>query len=98
MYSIGLQTKGENQADGQGSTPLGSGYLGHWFSINVRPLWGPWGGQWSIVTVALLIIDNHGQWLIEPKFDSPFHFQSGLAEVIHYGQKRKINEKGEFIK
>jgi hypothetical protein len=38
-----------------------------------------------------------GQWLIEPKFDGPFIFQNGFAEVIYYGQKRKINEKGEFV-
>ncbi len=39
----------------------------------------------------------NGQWLIPPKFDVPFGFQYGFAEVYFYGQKRKINEKGEFV-
>ena len=39
----------------------------------------------------------NGQWLIEPKFDQPFRFQDGFAEVLYYGEKRKINEKGEFV-
>jgi hypothetical protein len=39
----------------------------------------------------------NGHWLIEPKFDQPFRFQNGFAEVIYYGQRRKINEKGEFV-
>ena len=38
-----------------------------------------------------------GAWLIQPKFDAPFHFENGVAEVIYYGEKRKINEKGEFV-
>ncbi len=43
------------------------------------------------------MINKAGQWLIEPKFDGPFSFQNGFAEVLYYGQKRKINEKGEFV-
>jgi hypothetical protein len=39
----------------------------------------------------------NAQWLIEPKYDAPFHFKNGIAEVLYYGQKRKINEKGEFV-
>jgi hypothetical protein len=43
------------------------------------------------------ILSIDGDWLVEPKFDAPFRFQNGFAEVIYYGQKRKINEKGEFV-
>jgi hypothetical protein len=43
------------------------------------------------------ILGGNGQWLIEPKYDARFHFQNGIAEVLYYGQKRKINEKGEFV-
>ncbi len=43
------------------------------------------------------ILGGNGQWLIEPKYDARFHFKNGIAEVIYYGQKRKINEKGEFV-
>lgn len=43
------------------------------------------------------LLGTNGQWLIEPKFDAPFHFQNGIADVIYYGEKRKINEKGEFV-
>jgi hypothetical protein len=43
------------------------------------------------------MLGTNGQWLIEPKFDAPFHFKNGIAEVLYYGQKRKINEKGEFV-
>ncbi len=90
----------EDRLEVQGSTPLGARHCERWFSIKVRPLWGPWSGQSSIFTAALLIIDNHGQWLIPPKFDQPLHLQNGVAERLHrfyYGQKRKINEKGEFV-
>jgi hypothetical protein len=97
MFSIGLPMNCEDRMEVQGSTPLGSRNCERWFSIKVRPLWGPWSGQWSIVTAALVIIGNRGYWLIEPKFDAPFHFENGIAEVLYYGQKRKINEKGEFV-
>ncbi len=43
------------------------------------------------------MIGFNGHWLIEPKFDQPFRFQDGFAEVMYYGEKRKINEKGEFV-
>ena len=43
------------------------------------------------------IIGQSGTWLIEPKYDAPFHFENGIAEVLYYGQRRKINEKGEFV-
>jgi hypothetical protein len=43
------------------------------------------------------MLGTNGKWLIEPKFDQPFRFQNGFAEVLYYGQKRKINEKGEFV-
>jgi hypothetical protein len=89
MYSIGLQMNCENRLQVQGSTPLGSRQCGRWFSIKVRPLWGPGRGEYNP--------NSNGQWLIEPKFDQPFRFQNGFAEVIYYGQRRKINEKGEFV-
>ncbi|MBK9453250.1 MAG: hypothetical protein IPN95_28430 [Bacteroidetes bacterium] len=62
----------------------------------MRPLWGPRSGEWSIVTVAMVIIDNHDHWLIPPNYDASFKFKDGTADVIYYGQKRRINEKGEF--
>ncbi len=40
---------------------------------------------------------ENGEWVIEPKFDAPFSFQNGVAEVVYYGQKFKINEKGERL-
>lgn len=43
------------------------------------------------------MLGTHGQWLIEPQFDGPFYFRDGIAEVLYYGQRRKINEKGEFV-
>jgi hypothetical protein len=43
------------------------------------------------------MMDTDGKWRIEPKFDGPFDFKNGIAEVRYYGQKRKINEKGEFV-
>ncbi len=42
-------------------------------------------------------LGSNGQWLIEPKFDGRFRFENGVADVVYYGQKRKINEKGEFV-
>jgi hypothetical protein len=43
------------------------------------------------------MLGTNAKWLIEPKFDQPFRFQDGFAEVLYYGEKRKINEKGEFV-
>lgn len=43
------------------------------------------------------MMNGKGQWLIEPQFDAPFYFQDGFAEVVYYGQKRKINAQGEFV-
>ncbi len=43
------------------------------------------------------MLGTDGKWLIEPKFDAAFRFQNGFADVIYYGQRRKINEKGEFV-
>jgi hypothetical protein len=43
------------------------------------------------------MLGTNGKWLIEPLFDDPFVFQNGIADVLYYGQKRKINEKGEFV-
>ncbi len=43
------------------------------------------------------ILATTGEWLIQPIFDAPFHFENGIAEVLYYGQKRKINEKGGFV-
>ncbi|MBK9452327.1 MAG: hypothetical protein IPN95_23480 [Bacteroidetes bacterium] len=48
--------------------------------------------------------NTNTKWFIEPKFDAPFHFENGTADVLYYGQRRKINEnlqiseaKGEFV-
>jgi hypothetical protein len=38
-----------------------------------------------------------GKWVIEPIYDAPFHFENGVADVLYYSQKRKINDKGEFV-
>jgi hypothetical protein len=43
------------------------------------------------------MLGENGKWLIEPTFDQPFRFQDGMAEVTYYGQRRKINESGEFV-
>jgi hypothetical protein len=40
----------------------------------------------------------NGQWIIEPKYDKPFRFKKGKAEVLLYGKPMKINEKGEEVK
>jgi hypothetical protein len=42
-------------------------------------------------------VGKGGHWLIDPIYDAPFLFENGTAEVLYYGQKRKINEKGEFV-
>jgi hypothetical protein len=44
------------------------------------------------------LLGTKGRWLIEPRFDIPFRFENGIAEVVYYGEKRRINEKGEFVK
>lgn len=43
------------------------------------------------------ILGENGKWLVPAEFDTPFEFHEGVAEVLHYGKKRKINEKGEFL-
>ncbi len=43
------------------------------------------------------MVGANAQWVLEPRFDVPFHFKNGIAEVRYYGQRRKINEKGEFV-
>ena len=43
------------------------------------------------------ILGQNGQWIVEPKFDEAFRFHNGFADVLYYGEKRKINEKGEFV-
>jgi hypothetical protein len=43
------------------------------------------------------MLGTNGKWLIEPQFDGPFKFVNGIAEVMYYGVKRKINEMGEFV-
>lgn len=43
------------------------------------------------------ILGTKGRWLISPEYDGPFEFVDGVAEVSYYGQKRKINEKGEVV-
>lgn len=39
-----------------------------------------------------------GQWLIEPQFDKPFHFEDGVARVVFKGQHYEIDEQGNFTK
>jgi hypothetical protein len=39
----------------------------------------------------------NGHWLIPPQYDTPFTFVNGVAEVSQNGNRRKINEKGEFV-
>ncbi len=43
------------------------------------------------------MIDSLGNWAIAPQFDAPFIFRDGTADVMINGEKRKINEKGEFV-
>ena len=43
------------------------------------------------------MLGTNGQWIIAPQYDDPFTFENGIANVRYYGQKRKINEKGEFV-
>lgn len=43
------------------------------------------------------IFGLNGHWLIPPRYDAPFTFQQGVADVILAGQHRKINELGEFV-
>ena len=89
MFSIGFPMNCEDRLEVQGSTPLGSRHLGHWFSIRVRPLWGPGSGEYNP--------NINGQWVLKPKFDAPFHFENGITEVIFYGQRSIIDEKGAFV-
>jgi hypothetical protein len=55
----------------------------HWYCKELRS----WG-----------IIDVNSNWLIEPKFDKFFYFNNGIAEVLYQGKKRRINEKGKFVR
>jgi hypothetical protein len=43
------------------------------------------------------MLGENGKWVIEPQFDAPFTFKNGFAEVLYYGQRRKINVSGEFV-
>jgi hypothetical protein len=43
------------------------------------------------------VLGGNGKWLIQPIFSGPFHFKKGIAEVVYYGQKRKINESGAWM-
>ncbi|MBK9452334.1 MAG: WG repeat-containing protein [Bacteroidetes bacterium] len=43
------------------------------------------------------MMDTDGKWRIEPKFDAFFQFINGTADVLYYGQRKKINESGEFV-
>lgn len=43
------------------------------------------------------MIDRNGNWLIAPQYDRPFRFVNGAALVERYGQKFKIDEKGERV-
>lgn len=64
----------------------------------VLPLYLPLLTEWSANEVRVWgMLGCNGKWLIEPKFDGPFVFRNGFAEVLHYGQRKRINEKGEFV-
>ena len=43
------------------------------------------------------MMDANGKWVIEPKFDRPFNFQNGKAEVKEKGIYRWIDENGETM-
>jgi hypothetical protein len=43
------------------------------------------------------MMDEEGEWRIEPKYDKPFSFTRGFADVFYKGIPRRINEKGEFV-
>jgi hypothetical protein len=51
--------------------------------------------MYDLNTWGMIGVD--GKWLIPPMFDEPFEFVNGTAEVLYYGQRRKINERGEFL-
>lgn len=44
------------------------------------------------------VFGSNGQWLIEPVYSDPITFKNGVAKVTYYGERRKINEYGEFLK
>lgn len=46
---------------------------------------------------AFGMFGTNGKWLIAPQYDAPFHFENGAAEVLQQGQRRKINEQGDFV-
>jgi hypothetical protein len=43
------------------------------------------------------MMDDQGNWRIEPKFDKPFSFTRGFADVWYMGMPRRIDEAGEFV-
>jgi hypothetical protein len=43
------------------------------------------------------MMDAKGKWVIEPRFDRPFNFQNGKAEVKEKGIYRWIDENGETM-
>lgn len=43
------------------------------------------------------MMDERGKWVIEPKFDKPFHFDGGVALVWYLGLPRQIDEEGRFL-
>jgi hypothetical protein len=55
-------------------------------------------GMLSTEAHAWGMLGYNGQWLVEPKYDKPFRFKNGIAEVLLYGERRRINEKGEELK
>ncbi len=66
-------------------------------SFNASSFLKPYGfvNQEEVHSWGMLGIN--GAWTVEPIYDAPFHFENGVADVLYYSQKRKINEKGEFV-
>lgn len=43
------------------------------------------------------MVDSTGTWVIAPLYDHYFEFREGRAEVLYYGERHLINERGEFV-
>lgn len=47
-------------------------------------------GQWGL-------IDQHGRWIVKPKYDAVGNFSEGMASVIRDGRSGYINRKGKIV-
>ena len=61
------------------------------------PLLGYCSGCLAPELKAWGIMSATGDWLIQPEYDQPFRFKRGYADVVYYGQRRRINEKGTTV-